>query len=68
VCVDLDFVRPHGAAPPLASQEQERSQEREHDRAAVPCSASTPPAEGMFFARTAGNIFTRLAGLRGGGL
>jgi hypothetical protein len=51
---------------PSASQEQERSQEpkqereRERERTAVPRSAS-----GMFSARAAGNIFTRLAGPRG---
>ncbi|KAJ7909212.1 hypothetical protein B0H13DRAFT_2661599 [Mycena leptocephala] len=37
-------------------QEQEPKQERERERTAVPRSASTPPAAGMFSARTAGNI------------
>jgi hypothetical protein len=53
---------------PSASQEQERGQEqeRERERPAVPRSASTPPAAGFFSAHAAGNIFTRLAGPRGG--
>ncbi|KAJ7831158.1 hypothetical protein B0H13DRAFT_255498 [Mycena leptocephala] len=47
--VDLEFGRrssSHLHTAPSASQEPERSQEREHDRAAVPCSASTLPATG----------------------
>jgi hypothetical protein len=52
----------HGPAlaPAPVLSARERGQEQERERAAVARSASTP-AVGMFSARAAGNIFTRLS-------